>query len=434
VQIFSALTIFIQLTKRNGVKIMITKTFNIIIKTLAIFLAIFFLISGTVLAVNAMCDGYNKMDLNKFRDNHHSSNSNSAINHSKNKSNCAINYSNNNSNFAINHSNNDSNCTIVYGFWPDYLAEDLDPSSYQIDWNTLTHVAYSGWDVNEDGTLINPTNISNYNAVKSLAHQHGVKVIVGIYSRDQDVLDNILANHREDFANNVLHEVQTSGADGVNLDLEFPRVINSITHTSNTILFDKLMATLHKKLKTKNPAYHISFDVGWDINTSLYLASYQSPTLKQYIDSVFLMGYDYSVGITGPNSPYNDPTKYDVVDSVNDVSKYFNKTQIILGLPVYGFNYSTTSNHPGSSITSYRTIDMGTAISNSHIYGRIWDSNSHTPWYRYKSGNGWNQVWYDDDESLKLKYQYAKSENLGGVGFWALGLEGNHSNIWGVFR
>jgi spore germination protein YaaH len=147
------------------------------------------------------------------------------------------------------------------------------------------------------------------------------------------------------------------------------------------------------------------------------------------------MSYDYcNRRTTSPNSPYDSPMQFDVIDSVNETSKYFDKNQIILGLPFYGYDYSTNSNKLGAKITGEQPIHIEDAINNSEIYGRIWDLDSNTPWYYYKSGDTWHQVWYDDDESLRLKYQYAKSENLGGVGFWALGYERNYSNIWKVFR
>ena len=45
---------------------------------------------------------------------------------------------------------------------------------------------------------------------------------------------------------------------------------------------------------------------------------------------------------------------------------------------------------------------------------KVWDSESKVP-YAY-SGNQW--VGYDDIDSLKLKVDFAKSKNLGGVMFW----------------
>ncbi len=117
------------------------------------------------------------------------------------------------------------NNTIVYGFWPDWPYLE----SYQPDWNILTHVSYYKWTLNSDGTLTNPENMSNYYAVRDLAHQHGVKITLCIKSSDPYVIDSVIANHQTEFINNVLNLLQMYGADGVNLDLETPNDINSIT-------------------------------------------------------------------------------------------------------------------------------------------------------------------------------------------------------------
>lgn len=325
-------------------------------------------------------------------------------------------------------SNCEAESSTVYGFWPEYI----DPSTYQPDWTLLTHVAYSSWGVNNDGSLTPPKDIGRYYAVRDSAHQHGVKVIISVSSGDQHTIDNIIANHREDFANNVLDTMQTYGADGVNLDFEFPLEPNSVTKTSNMILFEDFMKTLNATLKSSNPQYHISIDT-----SSVVEGTYRNRNLSQYMDSIFLMGYEYNwrTEATGPNSPFDDPTRHDVKDSVEILLQYYDPQKITVGVPFYGYVWQADSGQPGTKLTGndHTAIDMKLAIDNAKKYGRLWDSNSHTPWYRYFSGGKWYQAWYDDEESIRLKYEYVKSQNLGGIGFWALGWEGNYPDIWKVF-
>lgn len=45
------------------------------------------------------------------------------------------------------------------------------------------------------------------------------------------------------------------------------------------------------------------------------------------------------------------------------------------------------------------------------MYGKLWDYESLTPWYVYYSG-GWNQGWYDDEESLELKYNMIRKADF----------------------
>ena len=63
----------------------------------------------------------------------------------------------------------------------------------------------------------------------------------------------------------------------------------------------------------------------------------------------------------------------------------------------------------------YRTIMKWLEESRS---GRIWDTQSKTPWFFYSDGETQYQVWYDDLESLQVKYLVARDMGMKGVGFW----------------
>lgn len=60
------------------------------------------------------------------------------------------------------------------------------------------------------------------------------------------------------------------------------------------------------------------------------------------------------------------------------------------------------------------------------LTGRLWQSNSSTPHFFYKDTDDGtlHRIDYDDSQSLKLKYAYAKSVGARGVGMWtASGLD-----------
>ncbi|MFX1275299.1 MAG: N-acetylmuramoyl-L-alanine amidase [Promethearchaeota archaeon] len=334
-------------------------------------------------------------------------------------------YENNNDidNLTPKRSNLEGN-KLTYGFWPYWT----NPSSYEPNWDALTYIAYFSWGANSDGTL-SPPGIAQFNTVKTNAQQNSVKITICITCFDQNTQDSIFAYHKNDFANNVLDVLETYNVDGVNLDFEFPNPTNSLTGGSNLLLFEQLMEILFNTLKTANPNNHISFCVSGSVE-SIYRNNY----LSQYTDAVFLMGYDYhwrSGPTTGAVSPYDDPNQFDIVDSVNRLTNYYLNSQIILGVPFYGYDWPCSSSIAGAStIGSGVSVLLRNAIINAQTYGRIWDSNSHTPWYRYQDGSEWHQCWYEDSESLGLKFDYVNLINLRGVGFWALGYE--TSDIWSL--
>ena len=312
----------------------------------------------------------------------------------------------------------------IYGFW----EFPLSPTDYSPDWNKLTHVIYISWGedgqgtLQKDGSLDFPPLIVNYNEVLDETHSHGKKLLICVSSRDADTIDAVLANNQDVIADNINNMVKEYNADGVNFDFEWIRDTNSINGLQNKILLESLL----KKIDSKNDCI-ISICVDNGV-TGANKAWYNS-NINQYVDSVYLCAYDYSTPwnnkYTGPNSPFNDKTRFDVVESVSLVSKYYDKNKIILGLPFYGYDFKTTSKSTGSKFQDYSYIDLKDTKTR---YENIWDSKSNTPWYRYKSGRYYHQVWYDDSRSLRLKIDYAKSQKLGGVGFWALGME--PKSIW----
>jgi PKD repeat protein len=190
------------------------------------------------------------------------------------------------------------------------------------------------------------------------------------------------------------------------------------------------MESLLKKLHAKfHPTYFIGIDT---YDYPLYV--YQNPNLAQYIDALFIMDYDMGLtsGVTMSNSPMYCENRLDYPKSITAANEFgFPNDKIILGMPFYGYDFVTNSNKAGSPYSSVTMKDIKVAIPEASKYGRNWDSTAQTPWYAYQSGSTWHQVWYDDSESLSIKYNFAKSKNLAGIGFWALGKE--NANILGLF-
>jgi S-layer homology domain len=54
------------------------------------------------------------------------------------------------------------------------------------------------------------------------------------------------------------------------------------------------------------------------------------------------------------------------------------------------------------------------------------------PWYRYSSATygTWVQGYYDDAQSLEVKYNLVKARDLRGVGIWHLLMDGSRDELW----
>ena len=243
-------------------------------------------------------------------------------------------------------------------------------------------------------------------------------------------MDNVLAYHQQDCIQNITNLLNSTGADGINIDWEWNSpapVTNPADGKPIEPEFENFMKNLYNRMKTVNPNQHLSFDTYSDLSDE---GLYVNSNLSSYCDAVILMNYDLNTHYTGPNSPGPNSTYFDVADSISEAKKYFPSNEIILGLPFYSYDMVCSGSSPGVKVSSLTTVYIGDAITGAQTYGRIWDSNSQTPWYKYQVGNQWHQVWYDDNQSLGIKYAYAQSQGIAGISFWALGYEATYPQIW----
>jgi len=296
---------------------------------------------------------------------------------------------------------------ISLGFW----HPNTNPETYQPNWTALTHVANIDWKINADGTLIDNNADTNRhsNIIFSNAKVHGVKTLISAGTGSSNS-DNILAYHQDEFVNSVADKINQTGAEGIILDFEYPSSTNSYTGTSNTPLFEEFMRKLYKKVKSINPEYTVAFC------TPPYFegvtTTFQNRNLSNYIDFVFIMGYDYHYnGPTGANSPYyNDSTRYGLRFSIAEQSKVYGKDKIVYGVPFYGYEYIATSNSPGASIQSViGEFHLKNVDKKIQTYGKQWDSDSNTPYYYYlNDSSGTNkQVVLNNCDSLgSTTYDY----------------------------
>ncbi|MGA2367939.1 MAG: glycosyl hydrolase family 18 protein [Dehalococcoidia bacterium] len=317
----------------------------------------------------------------------------------------------------------------LYGFWPYWT----DPGSYQPDWSGLTHVSYFSIDATANGGLDTQYIGPAYYYIREKAHSQNVKVTLTVACFDRTAQDSILAYHGDDLVDAIVNKLQDYGADGVCMDFEEVTDTNPLTGGSNTVLMQNLMLLLNNKLKTANPDYHISFCVTGNVENV-----YRNHALADYTDAVFLMGYEYhwsKAPETGAISPFDDSRQFDVNKSIDMLKKWYPADKLILGLPFYGYDWACASSEPGAKTSGEGDIvTMYSAVTNARGYGRLWDASSHTPWYRYQSESIWHQCWYEDTESLALKFNYVNATNIAGAGFWALGYEGSDSPVWALVK
>ncbi|RMF08494.1 MAG: T9SS C-terminal target domain-containing protein [Candidatus Neomarinimicrobiota bacterium] len=308
----------------------------------------------------------------------------------------------------------------VFGYHPYWEGTNWQDYNYDL----LTTVAYFSAEVNSSGQL---THLHGWpvTGLINAAHAHGVKVVLCATLFNSSSMETLLssADRRQTLITNLLSQVQAGQADGVNIDFEgLPA-----SQKQNMVQFiTDLTTTFHTQIPGSEvtlamPA--VDWNHAWDYSALAGIA-----------DGLFIMGYDYhwsGSSTTGAVAPLTGGT-YNVSWSVSDylASTGNRADKLILGVPYYGIEWPAVSSSPGAATTGTGSSKIyNTAVVLAATYGRNWDTNSQTPWYAYSSG-GWHQGWYDDAQSLELKYDLALSQNLQGVGIWALGYDHGRQELW----
>jgi len=294
----------------------------------------------------------------------------------------------------------------------------------QYDWNVLT----SGT-IYHDGVTTNAQGqISSYggwpdNNLATQAKKYNASYHVCLVGDWETMLKNQTA--QQTLINNALNLVKTTG-DGVNLDYEG---MGADYKSAYTTFVTNLANALHSAGKKLSLAVAIDIN-GWP-------GGLDDVALAKVSDGLFFMGYDINWGSQKAyaNAPLPDVQNY--IQSSLTAGVPSNK--IILGVPWYGYSYNCNTSTAGTTCYTNDQWPMPdfcykTANTSATTYGRKWDTQSQTPYWEQIVNGRRMQGWFDDPQSTTLKYQYAKSKALLGVGMWYAGCGDGYADLWAALN
>ena len=343
----------------------------------------------------------------------------------------------------------------VFGFAPFWTLHKLE----NVDFTTLSTLAYFGVPVMEDGNLdtedIGYTKFHSKQATKLFmeAHRYGTRVVLTITQMENENIESILdSDEAQEIAiSSTVDEVKKRGIDGVNIDFEYVGNPGYLYRRK----FSNFVAKLTDRMHAAVP--------GSRVTVSVYASAAKSPKLYDIAelgartDGIFMMAYDFS----GAGSEQASPTaplygyregkySYDIATAVRDFLRHMPSEKLILGVPYYGYNYPVSapkvnaSTYPlwywnGNRATQTYQVaqkNVNAVVKSDEEYREGWDSVGRVGWKAYKSSetNTWRMLFLDDPRSLSLKYDFAKNNNLAGVGMWALGFDEGRPELWDLLR
>ena len=337
----------------------------------------------------------------------------------------------------------------VFGFAPYWALS----GNGQWDFSLLSTLAYFGLDVQSNGSFnTSPTNngfkgwmSQDLVTVINRAHAANDRVVLVIKAFDNGTINAIVSNPNatQNAINWTISSIRSRNLDGVNIDFEGS---SSSTYPNLQTQFSAFVANLSSQVHAAIPGAVVSVDTysgsaSWD-------GGFMNITqLAPSVDSLFVMAYDMGFGNlpgqAAPNAPLNGWT-YNDTTSVRQYLLKAPASKVILGVPYYGYKWSTTSNQPYATTSDGAMADTYAGIADDFScalqLNRQWDATASSPWASWWSPasndpcganhNSWRELYYDNPTSLMAKYDLVNSNNLQGTGMWALGYDGRLPDLW----
>jgi len=340
----------------------------------------------------------------------------------------------------------------VFGFAPYWAIAN----SSQWNYSLLTTVAYFGLDINADGSINQSTNgwagWNSQNLVNTInaAHAAGDRAVVVIKAFDDATINQIVntPSGTQAAITNTINAIAWKNLDGVNVDFE-----GTVSPTWPDLQtgYTNFIRQLSSQVHARWPQAMVSVDT-YSGSASWDQGEFNIGQLAPNVDAFFVMAYDMAFGNfpghAGATAPLNGWTYNDSLS----VSQYLTKapaSKILLGVPYYGYKWSTADSTPNSAITCCATAATYSQVLSDLSCGaqqltQSWDSLAASPWVSWYSpatndpcgGNhgSWRELYYDNAASLGDKYDLVNNNNLLGTGMWALGYDGTSQDLWNALR
>lgn len=177
--------------------------------------------------------------------------------------------------------------------------------------------------------------------------------------------------------------------------------------------FNQFLKQLHTKLSPSGMKIFISVPPKQGDYTPSYASAYDYRTIGKYVDSMFLMAYDWHLpGVTGPGpiAPYPN-----VKATVAYATSVVPRQKLGLGIPLYAYDWNVTT---GQGLAISEQTATNEAV--SHQSTIHFDNNSRSSYFSYGLNGARHVVWFEDARSLAADYKLLTTYRLGNVGGWQI--------------
>ena len=297
-----------------------------------------------------------------------------------------------------------------YTRWAYYVPDD--PRSYrslEASHTYLDIVAPDTWRLRPDGTLTSRVQPE----VVAQMRRWGLKVVPMVAKWSwHDQMHGFLQSPalRSRAARNLAALVREGGYDGIHIDFEniqlrdAPALEAFVAEVAAGVRGNGRLVTMAIPARTARLNGHPGFNYA---------------RLAAHLDLAVIMAYDhgYSGGPPSPVAP---------IWWVRDVVAYslsqIPRSKILLGIPWYGYDWNTSARARG------RYVGFAEAVGKGGQHG--YDLRAQAPSLQYTANGQHHQIWYENAQSVKQKFNVVVEHGLAGWAAWRLGYD--DPAIWGL--
>ena len=233
----------------------------------------------------------------------------------------------------------------------------------------------------------------------------------------EDVITRILHDRaaRRHHVGQILKLVEREKYQGIDIDYEELRAVDRDVFTA---FLTELAAGLHERGKLLSvDVFAKTTDRGYDERNR----AQDYAAIGEVADQVRIMAYDYHWATSDPGPVAPLPWVRDVLDYA---TKVIGVGKIVLGIPLYGYDWAQGKGEPVTWLQAYgRSKDRGAKV--------VWDQLDESPHFSYTGDFGiQHDLWFENAYSASAKFDLARRFHIGGVFLWMFGPE-DHL-VWSV--
>ena len=224
---------------------------------------------------------------------------------------------------------------------------------------------------------------------------------------------------RDKMAATIADLVVPRNYDGINVDFEDVR-------PEDRALLTDTMSRIAAKIRPSGKLVTQAIVGKASDSTTGYGGAFDYAGLAPSVDLAVLMAYDYHYagGDPGPVAP---------IGWVRDVTTFaaqtFGASKVLLGMPLYGYDWDTTSGGTAKAVTYAQALERSKRPGAT----RTVDIPSQSEVVRYTDDGGDNhQVWFESAATFDAKFTLVRQAGVAGFGLWRIGQE--DGGVWDVMK